>query len=209
MLGADGWVEEALSFTRAVEWKTVLKPDVEFCGPWHTLPAVRLSSSKPLVSQTEAIARYLGRHYGIAGANPETSALADSLTCATYQAVTTVSMKTLYAVDEVDILKELETMKATYTVYLDNLVEILGDKPFFVDPVKPLYCDYFVLDALQHVREFLGLSYLSSRPSLAAYLARMESRPHIVAQIARTHPTWCYSPREAPNFVIVRSKLEN
>ena len=209
VVGTEGWVYDPLSFSRGNEWKETLKADTSFSGPWHTLPVVRFSSRGPLVSQTEACARYLGAQFGIAGGNPNDAALADSLLCATYQVVTTISMKSLYASSPEDVLKELGTMKTTYVPYLDNLVEILGDKPFFVDASKPLYADYFVLDALQHVRAFLGTKHLSQRPTLDAYLARMEARPNIAAEIARTHETWCYSPNESTNWGIVRAQLDN
>ena len=208
VLGVDGWVDDVLTPSSAEQWKSTLKFDVSYSGPWHTLPAVRFTAKSPLVCQTEAVARYLGAHFGINGANPDDIAQADALLCATYQAVTQISMLSLYATSEEDVNKELTKMRTTYPVYLNTLVEILGDKPFFIDAKQPLYCDYFVLDALQHVVAFIGPKYLTERPSLQAFLERMEARPNIAAQIARTFPKWCYSPSEQANWAIINAKLE-
>lgn len=208
-LGVDGWDNDVIPLSRFGEWKETLKADVEFAGAWHVLPVVRTRHTGPLVSQTEACARYLAAHLGVAGRDVDEQAAADAITCATYQAVTTNTFKALYAVDAASFETEYAALQSSYPVYLTNLVELLGQKEFFVDAARPLYADYFVLDALQHVELILGQAALRAHPTLLAFKSRMETRPNIAAEIARTHTNYCASPTEAENLERLAAKRQN
>jgi glutathione S-transferase len=210
-LGADGVDYDDIAFTddNVAAWRTEKKADASFSGPFHTLPVVRWGGDGALVGETEAAARYLAGMLGLdAARNPAKRALADSIACAVYQAVTCTCMKPLYAKGCEAVAAEIETLRTSYAQFLPMLADILGDSDYFVEAHRPLYADYFVLDALQQVFHVLGNNYLEQFATLAAFRQRMEQRPNIAKHVPNQFKKWCASPHEDESWAIVR-ELQN
>jgi len=206
-LGLDGFTEDVIEFTQAAEWKSTLKPDTSFSGPFHQLPVVQWNSNDSVVGETEACARYFATYLGIDGyGDVGKRALADSVTCAIYQNVTQTVLKPLYAENKEAFIKEIEALKTKYTAFLPNIEAILGDKSFLHSDQTPLYSDYFLIDALEQINTVMGETYLPKHfEKLNEYRKRFLQRPNIQAyQKSKSYDKWVYSPNEKDNWGFIK-----
>ncbi|XP_013390342.1 uncharacterized protein LOC106158790 [Lingula anatina] len=173
--GGQEFTDNRIEFS---QWPA-LKPST----PWGTLPVLEVDGK--VIGQSGAVAGYLARKLGLAGATNEEQALSTSVV----QALTDIleaGFKVVFEKDEAVKAKAIESAVETTEKILAGVEKILGDKEFIVGD-KMTFADLALLNiSLQCPKHGINFS-LDKHPKLQEVVKRVQKNGKI-AQYLKTRP---------------------
>ncbi|EFA00065.1 glutathione S-transferase [Tribolium castaneum] len=162
-------------------------PEIKKRTPFGMLPVLEIDGKA--VAQSNAVARYLARQYGLAGRN-EWEALQCDVLVDTLGDLKQVLAQ--FRMEQDPIKKEekkARLMKETIPFYLSKFEKILSENNGFSVGSEITWCDFVFAVSLENFEHIFGKAALDQYPALKALKIKVYSIPSINAWVSKRPAT--------------------
>ncbi|KAF7991294.1 hypothetical protein HCN44_002856 [Aphidius gifuensis] len=162
-------------------------PEIKKSMPYGMLPVLEINGKT--IAQSNAVARYLARKYGLAGKDEWESMVCDVLV----DTLSDLKLVLFQYRTEIDLIKKEEKkaklLKETIPFYLNKFEKTILENDGYAVGSSTTWADFVFAVALENFEQIFGVNALDNYPGLRSLKKRVHEIPEIVLWLEKRPQT--------------------